>query len=111
MALSVARGWRSSPPWFKTAIGVFLLVDAIAVAMAMIGSGGVRWLSVLLALLHYVVLGAIVATIVDIWAIPEAQRGKAVRSLAIGLGLMLMVAMFFSATIVRLGGSVGNRPL
>jgi hypothetical protein len=43
----------------------------------------------------------------------EEQRRKRqrMRSLAIALALGAMVALFYIATIVRLGGNVFNRPL
>jgi hypothetical protein len=43
----------------------------------------------------------------------ERQRRKRqrMRSLAIALALGAMVALFYIATIVRLGGNVFNRPM
>lgn len=41
----------------------------------------------------------------------ERQRRQRMRSLAIALALAAMVALFYVATIVRLGGNVFNRPL
>ena len=38
-------------------------------------------------------------------------RRQRLRSLAIALGLGFLVVMFYAATIVRLGGSVLDRPL
>lgn len=38
-------------------------------------------------------------------------RRQRLRSLAIALGLGFLVIMFYAATIVRLGGSVLDRPL
>jgi hypothetical protein len=40
----------------------------------------------------------------------QARRQR-VRSVAIAVGLGLLVVMFYAATIVRLGGAVVNRPL
>lgn len=39
------------------------------------------------------------------------RRSQRNRSVAIALALGAMVAMFYAATIVRMGGNVMNRPL
>lgn len=39
----------------------------------------------------------------------RVQRQR-MRSIAIGVSLALLVALFYAATIVRLGGNVFNRP-
>ncbi|HEY7669902.1 MAG TPA: hypothetical protein VH852_04615 [Hyphomicrobium sp.] len=41
----------------------------------------------------------------------ERLRRQRMRSLAIALALGALVALFYIATIVRLGGNVFNRPL
>lgn len=41
----------------------------------------------------------------------ERRRRQRMRSLAIALALAAMVALFYVATIVRLGGNVFNRPI
>jgi hypothetical protein len=41
----------------------------------------------------------------------ERQRRQRMRSLAIALALAALVALFYVATIVRLGGNVMNRPI
>jgi fatty acid desaturase len=41
----------------------------------------------------------------------ERQRRQRMRSVAIALALVAMVALFYLATIVRLGGNVLNRPI
>ena len=41
----------------------------------------------------------------------ERQRRQRMRSLAIGIALAALVALFYVATIVRLGGNVMNRPI
>ena len=41
----------------------------------------------------------------------ERQRRQRMRSLAIALALGALVALFYAATIVRLGGNVFNRPM
>ncbi len=41
----------------------------------------------------------------------EARRRQRTRSIAIGVALAALVALFYIATIVRLGGNVFNRPL
>lgn len=40
----------------------------------------------------------------------ERLRRQKMRSIAIALALAAMVALFYAATIVRLGGNVFNRP-
>lgn len=40
----------------------------------------------------------------------ERQRRQRMRSLAIALALGAMVALFYAATIVRLGGNALNKP-
>jgi hypothetical protein len=39
------------------------------------------------------------------------ERRQRLRSIAIALGLFALVALFYAATIIRLGGNVVNRPL
>jgi hypothetical protein len=39
------------------------------------------------------------------------QKRQRMRSLAIGLALAALVALFYIATLVRLGGDVFNRPM
>ncbi len=41
----------------------------------------------------------------------ERQRRQRMRSLAIGIALAALVALFYVATIIRLGGNVANRPI
>jgi hypothetical protein len=41
----------------------------------------------------------------------ERQRRQRMRSIAIALALAALVALFYAATIVRLGGNVFNRPI
>lgn len=41
----------------------------------------------------------------------QRLRRQRMRSLAIALALGAMVALFYAATIVRLGGNVLNRPI
>ena len=41
----------------------------------------------------------------------ERQRRQRMRSLAIALALAALVALFYAATIVRLGGNFFNRPM
>ena len=41
----------------------------------------------------------------------ERQGRQRMRSLAIALALAALVALFYAATIVRLGGNVFNRPV
>ncbi len=41
----------------------------------------------------------------------ERLKRQRMRSLAIALALGVMVALFYLATIVHLGGDVANRPL
>jgi hypothetical protein len=41
----------------------------------------------------------------------ERQRRQRMRSVAIALALAALVALFYAATIVRLGGNVFNRAM
>jgi hypothetical protein len=41
----------------------------------------------------------------------ERERRQRMRSLAIALALAALVALFYAATIVRLGGNVFNRAM
>jgi fatty acid desaturase len=41
----------------------------------------------------------------------ERRKRQRMRSLAIALALAALVALFYIATIVRLGGNVMNRPI
>lgn len=41
----------------------------------------------------------------------ERLKRQRMRSLAIGLALAALVALFYIATLVRLGGDVFNRPM
>lgn len=41
----------------------------------------------------------------------EARRRQRMRSYAIAAVLLFLVAAFYAATIIRLGGNVMNRPL
>jgi hypothetical protein len=42
---------------------------------------------------------------------PEQQRGRRARNIAIGVGVALLVVLFYAITVVRLGGVVANRTL
>jgi hypothetical protein len=42
---------------------------------------------------------------------PDQQRGRRARNIAIGVGVALLVVLFYAITIVRLGGAVANRSL
>ncbi len=54
---------------------------------------------------------ALAASIYAFQRTPVARRPQKLRSIAIALMLGGLVAMFYAATIVRLGGNVLNRPL
>jgi hypothetical protein len=41
----------------------------------------------------------------------ERSKRQRLRSIAIALALIALVALFYAATIVRLGGNVFNRPM
>ena len=41
----------------------------------------------------------------------ERRRRQRMRSFAIDVALAALVALFYAATIVRLGGNVFNRPM
>ncbi len=40
----------------------------------------------------------------------ERKRRQRMRSIAIAVALVLLVALFYAATIVRMGANVMNRP-
>lgn len=42
---------------------------------------------------------------------PEESRRRRIRSIAIGWGLGALALLFFLVTLVKLGGSIANRPL
>jgi hypothetical protein len=42
---------------------------------------------------------------------PEQKRARRARNIAIGVGVALLVVLFYAVTIVRLGGAVANRTL
>ncbi len=41
----------------------------------------------------------------------QRQKRQRMRSIAIALALVALVALFYIATIVRMGGNVFNRPM
>lgn len=41
----------------------------------------------------------------------ERKRRQRMRSIAIAVSLVLLVALFYVATMVRMGGNVLNRPM
>lgn len=47
----------------------------------------------------------------DAAAEAERKRRQRLRSVAIAIALAALVALFYAATIVRLGGNVMNRPI
>lgn len=61
--------------------------------------------------LNAFLLFALLGTVTDVFAAPPEARTQKIRSLAIGIGLVVLVATFFAATLIRLGGNVFNRPL
>jgi predicted nucleic acid-binding Zn ribbon protein len=42
---------------------------------------------------------------------PEQKRARRARNIAIGVGVSLLVVLFYAVTIVRLGGAVANRTI
>lgn len=42
---------------------------------------------------------------------PEQQRARRARNIAIGVGVALLIVLFYAVTIVRLGGAVANRTI
>ena len=108
--LTLAEGWRRSPPWMRAALAAFVTLSVVTAGGLLIATR-VPLLVVLVALsILAIVQLAIVGTVTDVYAAPAEERTQRVRSLVIGLTLLALVAMFFAATIVRLGGQVLNRP-
>lgn len=58
-----------------------------------------------------VIVLALAASLYSLHRTPAAERVRKMRSLAIALALGAFVAMFYAATIVRLGGNVLKRAL
>ena len=58
-----------------------------------------------------ILAGSAVSTRASLARLDEATRRRHTRSIAIGLVLAALVIIFYSATIVRLGGNVVNRSL
>jgi len=42
---------------------------------------------------------------------PEQARSRRARSIAIGVTVALLVALFYAVTLVKLGGAVANRTI
>ena len=104
-------GWRAAPGWLKvTLCGLAAANIAAAIyAVASFQMAPLFWL--IAAVINFGVVFALIGTVTDVFAAPPEQRTAKMRSLAIGIGLVLLVATFFAATIIRLGGNVLHRPL
>ncbi|MFM9940256.1 MAG: hypothetical protein ACKVP7_12260 [Hyphomicrobiaceae bacterium] len=85
-------------------IGLVALVEVIAVA-----SGIWRTLAYRAPFTVGVAIG--IACLYSFSRTPTDKRPQKLRSIAIALVLTAMVALFYAATIVRLGGNVFNRSL
>lgn len=104
-------GWRAAPSWLKGTLAGLAAVN-IALALYAVFSfemAPLFWL--IAAVVNFGVVFALLGTVTDVFAAPPEQRTAKMRSLAIGIGLVLLVATFFAATIIRLGGNVFNRAL
>lgn len=107
---SLGEGWRATPAWMRVVLGLVVAVAvAGAIGLLLIGLSPVVW--VVTVLVATVVLHAFIGTVTDAFAAPEPERGRKLRSLAVAAALLLMIAAFFAASIVRLGGNVFNRAL
>jgi hypothetical protein len=104
-------GWRAAPSWFKATIIAFGVVNLAFAAFVMLSfeMSPIFW--IVAGLVNFGVVFALVGTVTDVFATPPEQRTAKMRSLAIGIGLLLLVVTFFAATLIRLGGNVFNRPL
>ncbi|MGF1651250.1 MAG: hypothetical protein ACFCUN_12460 [Hyphomicrobiaceae bacterium] len=108
---TLMSGWRASPPWVRALLVAFAATTAVA-CLAFVVLNPVSLLMVALVLAIAVGLQlAIVGTVTDYFAAPAELRPQKARSLAIGFGLFVLVALFFAATLVRLGGNVFNRAI
>lgn len=109
--LTLLEGWRRSPTWLRTALAAFVTFNTLCVVMVASRLTIPIGYKMALFSLAMAVQAALVGTVTDIYAAPEAERAQRIRSLAIGLTLLALVLLFFGATIVRLGGNVANRAM
>jgi hypothetical protein len=89
--------------------GVVLACGAAAYLIARMLSSP-RWVTLVLAL----VVGGYCLAMLHIDALAkltEAERRLRNRNVAVALALLALFAMFYAATIVRLGPNVLNRPM
>ncbi|MEO0730517.1 MAG: hypothetical protein AAFY64_09065 [Pseudomonadota bacterium] len=108
---SFMEGWRATPAIVRMVLGLFLGLSLATVAALLLQGPTPAIVVVLGLVLALLVALALIGTVLDVYATPEAERAQKWRSLAIGVGLLLMVGMFFAATIVRLGANVFNRAI
>jgi hypothetical protein len=108
MATRIEGAGRMSG-WHDRAWAIGLAAAVVAgVAAAMLGGRG--WLLVAIVFAP-LAAGAAISIKASLARLDEAARRQRTRSIAIGLVLGGLVAIFYAATIVRLGGNVLNRPL
>lgn len=87
---------------------------SLALAGSLLLSGavfGVRPLITLSAAGLAVLAGAAISIKASLDRLDDVARRQRMRSLAIALVLAALVVIFYTATIVRLGGNVLNRPI
>lgn len=104
-------GWRQSPGWVRITLLAILAANVAGIIWlaATVAMAPMAWALVLV--LNTFIVFALLGTVTDVFAAPPEARTQKIRSLAIGIGLMVLVITFFAATLIRLGGNVFNRPL
>lgn len=108
---SLSEGWRATPTPARIALAIFSASTLAGVAYALLLGQTPLAVFALGMFLAALVVVALIGTVLDVYAAPEDARAAKWRSLAIGIGLFLLVGMFFAATMVRLGSNVFNRAI
>lgn len=106
-----ADGWRNSPGWLKVALAGLALANIALAVFTVLTFQMAPMFWIIAAVVNVGVVFALMGTVTDVFAAPPEQRTAKMRSLAIGIGLVLLVVTFFAATLIRLGGNVFNRAI
>ena len=97
------RSWQDRA-WLM-GLGAAVLVTLAGLSL------GLRPWSLLVPALSALAVGAGLSINASLARLDETARKQRTRSIAIGLVLAALVAIFYAATIIRLGGNVMNRPI
>jgi len=108
---TVREGWGAAPVWVRAALVGFSAVSVIALVGLVLAGLFAPLVGAVAVALALLVIYALAGTVLDVFVGDEVERRQKARSLAIGITLVVLVVLFFAATIVRLGGNVFNRPL